>query len=150
MECTLCDVTCQNHDELENHLASVHEGKNPLECTICGFIFTNRNNLLNHHRIVHEKKKRNACKLCGTGFKTRGLLKLHIKDDHKINLVLETVKFPPIQQLCKYTFYHNSIIVHKVAGSSATALCCLLVPQANRTREKGTKSALETTNVQPG
>ena len=51
----ICDVRFVSKEELNRHIASLHEGWK-VQCDFCAKIYTTEGNLKNHIVIVHESK----------------------------------------------------------------------------------------------
>ena len=56
-KCNICDANFARKPYLKGHIASVHEGKKPYKCNICDTSFTRKENLNRHIALVHEGKK---------------------------------------------------------------------------------------------
>ena len=54
--------------KLNEHIASVHEGKEPFKCNICNSSFTQEGQMNGHVALVHEGKKPFKCSICDTSF----------------------------------------------------------------------------------
>ncbi len=54
-KCNMCDVGFVSKEDLNRHIASLHEGWK-LQCDYCAKSFTTEGNLKNHIVIVHESK----------------------------------------------------------------------------------------------
>ena len=69
---------------MENHIGSVHEGKEPFKCTDCGAAFTLNGGLNRHIESVHEGKKPFKCNDCSAAFSRKGHLNEleHIESVH--------------------------------------------------------------------
>ena len=49
---------------LNEHVASVHEGSKPFKCNICDFNYSRTQDLNRHVSLVHEGKKPFQCGMC--------------------------------------------------------------------------------------
>jgi uncharacterized C2H2 Zn-finger protein len=54
--CEICDYSFSQKGNMNNHIASVHNGKKLLKCVICNATFTQKSNLKKHVLHIHEEK----------------------------------------------------------------------------------------------
>lgn len=88
--CPHCEYCATRRDTLNNHVATVHEGKKPYACSQCSFKTARKAALDKHVRRMHqEAKKENAvmvegivCALCGNKCAGTEDLKHHIRVAH--------------------------------------------------------------------
>ena len=75
--CEKCKETFRRKAQFETHVAIFHEGKKPFACSICEDRFDFKTLLNNHEMKIHGKKGRFPCKLCEETFSTKGERKKH-------------------------------------------------------------------------
>ena len=51
-------------EQINGHIASVHEGKKPFKCNICDASFTQKGEIIGHFATVHEGKKALKGNIC--------------------------------------------------------------------------------------
>ena len=61
---TKCRANFEKQIDLENHIASAHEGRKQYTCNKWSATFENHTPLINHIASVHEGKKQHECKNC--------------------------------------------------------------------------------------
>ena len=61
LKCESCDYSCLLEDDLQQHLASVHEGKKPLKCEFSDYSCLFKDDLQQYVASVHEGKKPFKC-----------------------------------------------------------------------------------------
>ena len=111
----ICTAELTGKWNLNNHIASVHEGKkvNNL-CSLCGGTFSQ---LRQHISIVHERKRPFACHICGLRCIRESILKYHIDSVHEqkkpIKCEICCKGFASIHQLRKHQDSHENIRPHK-------------------------------------
>ena len=59
---------------MNNHVATVHEGKKQFQCDICSANFGEKGSLNKHVATVHEGKKEFKCDICNANFRQKGSL----------------------------------------------------------------------------
>ena len=91
MKCDICDYSFSQKDNLQRHLASVHEKKKPFKCDNCDYSFSEKGSLKKHLESVHEKKKPFKCDTCDTIFTRQTSLKRHILKNHITEKKLENI-----------------------------------------------------------
>ena len=85
--CQSCGKVYKDLKYLQNHILSVHEGKNEYKCEVCGYGTNLSERLEQHIHDVHEKKKDFVCDSCGYSASQLGTLNRHYKKQHsKIKL----------------------------------------------------------------
>ena len=57
LQCEICNRNFKTKQNLNSHIASVHEKKKPYQCEICDKAFTEKSKMKLHAASVHEKKK---------------------------------------------------------------------------------------------
>ena len=75
--CEKCKESFRRKTQFETHVAIFHEGKKPFACSICEDRFDFKTLLNNHEMKIHGKKGRFPCKLCEETFSTKGERKKH-------------------------------------------------------------------------
>ena len=90
IKCDSCDQICSDKDELENHIAEVHERKNPLiddkvqkrekenQCSVCLNVFDHTGTFNRHILRKHEYK----CEFCELRFVTSVIMRDHMNLVH--------------------------------------------------------------------
>ena len=63
-KCAKCRANFEKQIDLENHIASAHEGRKQYTCNKWSATFENHTPLINHIASVHEGKKQHECKNC--------------------------------------------------------------------------------------
>ena len=63
--------------------SNMNEGKKPHQCSICDYSFANKQNLKKHIDAVHEGKKPHKCLICDYSFSRKDQLKNHIDANHE-------------------------------------------------------------------
>ena len=99
--CDTCKKQYTRKQDLQRHIASVHEGLKPFSCQSCDSKFPNNQNLKKHIATVHEGKKpfnwgSFKCQTCDSSFANNRNLKNHIS-------VVHEGQKPFKCQSCKYT-----------------------------------------------
>ena len=69
--------------DLNEHIASVHEGKKPFKCDKCEVYFGLKYDLNLHIASVHEGKKPFKCEICDDQFELKHELNEHIASVHE-------------------------------------------------------------------
>ena len=75
--CKRCKEIFRRKTQFETHVAIFHEGKKPFACQRCEDRFDFKTLLNNHEMKIHGKKGRFPCKLCEETFSTKGERKKH-------------------------------------------------------------------------
>ena len=75
---TKCRANFEKQIDLENHIASAHEGRKQNTCNKCSATFANHTPLINHIASVHEGKKQHECNNCSATFDDFFDLEYHI------------------------------------------------------------------------
>ena len=91
-KCSTCDDRFSTKQVLKSHIATVHEGQKPFKCSICDSSFTRSGSLKKHIATVHEGKKPFKCSICDSSFSIRWNLKTHIVKVHEIQKPNESVE----------------------------------------------------------
>ena len=70
---------------ITNHIAAVHEGKNPYSCTECNSKFAYKDGLKRHIILMHHvgNLKTHNCTLCGKTFELKQYLNSHLISVHE-------------------------------------------------------------------
>ena len=84
-KCIECQGNYSRKQSLNEHIATVHEGKKPYGCSLCDSKFTQNGSLRRHIASVHERKRSFQCKTCDGKFTTKQYLNIHIKSIHEEN-----------------------------------------------------------------
>ena len=64
IECGICDAEFGQREDLDRHVAIVHEGKKPFKCDICYAQFTSKHGMKGHIATIHDGKKTFKCYIC--------------------------------------------------------------------------------------
>ena len=54
VKCKICQESFKEKVSLKNHIASVHEGKDPCLCQFCDYYDIDKKKMANHHKIFHR------------------------------------------------------------------------------------------------
>ena len=82
-KCDVCDSIFKTKQNLERHVASVHEGRKPFKCDFCNANFAHKHQLKRHVASVHENKKPFKCDSCDASFARKDKLNGHIASVHE-------------------------------------------------------------------
>ena len=88
-KCETCDATFARKnkftrkDNLNIHIATVHEEMKPFKCDICKAEFRHKVNLNTHIAKVHEKMKPFKCDTCEAKFTQKSKLNTHVATVHE-------------------------------------------------------------------
>ena len=78
LQCPLCkDFSYEKPTELNEHVASVHDGEDPFKCNECSKTFKCQSGLKNHKKAIHEGRKF-MCQTCGKSYVGKWGLQTHI------------------------------------------------------------------------
>lgn len=78
VSCEVCSKSFKSKKYLKSHLKS-HENPKPLTCKFCNEIFSNRNDLNDHLAKVHQDEKPYLCSECGLKFVRNDYLVIHMR-----------------------------------------------------------------------
>ena len=83
-KCETCGILCNDSNDLDSHIDSVHEGIKAHKCNYCQKGFNGLINLKNHIETVHfcSLTQQFKCEICGIRFGQASDLKLHIKEHY--------------------------------------------------------------------
>ena len=81
--CEICDRSFSGKQNLNKHIAAVHELKKPFGCKICKKKFARKEKLNRHVLTLHEKIKPFQCSVCDHKTSSKGNMKSHINSRHK-------------------------------------------------------------------
>ena len=82
-KCTLCNNSFRTKQNLNKHIAAVHELKKPFLCQFCSKEFARKEKLKQHVLTVHEKLKLFQCSICNHKTGDKGNMKRHINARHE-------------------------------------------------------------------
>ena len=91
-KCDKCPRVFDRSQDLNRHIAMVHESTRQHVCEKCGKCYSMRNKLMTHMKIVHEGTTRVTCEKCGKMFNQAAALQKHIKES-SINYVVKNQCF---------------------------------------------------------
>ena len=82
--CDLCNKTCKNEANLDQHKKEVHEKKEPLQCSICKHSFHSKRTLSAHFSLAHANSNFSItlslrCSKCQKSFRLKQYLDRHIE-----------------------------------------------------------------------
>ena len=89
--CPFCDRNFTIKQNLNRHIASVHEGKKPFKCNNCEASFSEKQHVKRHIQSVHkgkgtfQGKKTVKCTICDANFTRREHMKRHVISIHMGN-----------------------------------------------------------------
>ena len=69
---------------MNQHVATVHEGKKPFKCDICNFSCSQKSNMKKHVAAVHEGNKPFKCAICDYSF--FNMLQQFMKEKNRLNV----------------------------------------------------------------
>ena len=107
-QCPNCGVKYSSKPCLLNHIAVVHEGKNPIKhiCPICGKQFRKTQNYKAHYQ-AHLFGKAFSCDMCGNSFQQECFLKTHKMYSCKNSPTIERPNKQFQCQLCEKVYSDN-------------------------------------------
>ena len=91
-KCDQCHRRFSEKGNLNVHITAVHDKQRPFKCEQCQKTFNNPSNLHRHVRCVHDKLKPHACPYCTYRCNRAGNLLRHYACKHKHQTMLSTTK----------------------------------------------------------
>ena len=85
-ECSVCNYKCSQKGQLNQHIASVHEGKKPeklFKCSNCDYRGRTKWDIQRHSARIHQRKKPHECSICDYKCSEKGSLKKHTTSVHE-------------------------------------------------------------------
>ena len=76
-------MTFGHQSIMNQHIATVHEGKKPFKCEACDARFGRKDTMNQHIEAKHEGKKPFKCEACDAKFTTKQSMTNHIESKHK-------------------------------------------------------------------
>ena len=105
-ECSLCPYKTGRKGDFNKHVANVHEKKKPFECSLCPYKTGRKCDFNRHVANVHKKKKPFVCSRCPSKFLQMSHFIKHIAAVH------EHFKCT----LCPYNFESNDFLNKHIAA----------------------------------
>ena len=78
VKCNICGTNFAQMDNMNKHMASVHEGKKPFKFNVCCAQLVQKNVLNTNVETIHEGKKPFKCDICDARFAKKVALKSHV------------------------------------------------------------------------